>query len=127
MTVQKILVVEDDPITAKLTARLLQRAGYEVTVAHDAPEALTFIAEQRPDLIILDVMLPSMNGYEICRMLRSEADMKQLPILMFTALDRPGEQRQGFQAGADAYLTKPVHSQELLNQVRSLLLGNLVI
>src|SRR5690606_28820050 len=112
----KILVVEDDPITAKLTAHLLQRAGYKVTVAYDAPEALTVVAEQQIDLIVLDVMLPSMSGYEMCRLLRSRPGMKELPILMFTALDRPGDQRQGFRAGADVYITKPIHSQELLQQ-----------
>lgn len=117
----KILVVEDDHVTAKLISLLLTRAGYEVVVAHNASTALSLVEQIRPDLIILDVMLPGMDGYEICRLLRQEPDTANLPVLIFTALARPSDQRQGFVAGADAYLVKPIRSDELLSHVRSML------
>ncbi len=117
----KILVVEDDIMTAKILALLLTRAGYEVTVVHDASAALGAVEQVNPHLLILDVMLPGIDGYEICRLLRREPNTKRLPILMFTALARPADQRQGFVAGADDYLVKPVNSNELLSRVRSML------
>lgn len=119
--IPRILVVEDDIVTAKILQMLLMRAGYEVTVVHDASAAFSAVGQINPHLLILDIVLPGMDGYEFCRLLRQEPDMKSLPILMLSSLTRPADQRQGFVAGADDYLVKPVNSNDLLSRVRSML------
>lgn len=119
--VPRILVVEDDIMTAKILNLLLTRAGYEVTVVHDASAAFSAAGQIDPHLLILDIVLPGMDGYEFCRLLRQEPHMKSLPILIFSSLTRPADQRQGFVAGADDYLAKPVNSHDLLSRVRSML------
>lgn len=119
--VPTILVVEDDPMTAKILRLLLKREGYAVTVVQNASAALSVVGQLNPNLIILDVMLPGMDGYEACQLLRREPATANLPILMFTALARPSDQRRGFVAGADDYLIKPISSHDLLSRVRALL------
>ncbi len=118
---EKILVIDDDPVVLKIATRVLQRAGYEVITAADATDGLNKAAETSPDLVILDVMLPGMDGFDVCRYLRSNPETAHLPIIMFTGKVLPREQQMGYTAGADDYLTKPVNATELLSRVESTL------
>jgi pilus assembly protein CpaE len=118
---EKILIVDDDVDSLKLIGLMLQRQGYEVTVADAGNKALSKAESQRPDLIILDVMMPDMNGLEVCRRLRSNPSTVEIPIIMFTAKTLIDDKVKGFEAGADDYLTKPTHPAELASRVKSLL------
>lgn len=118
---EKILVVDDDIDSLKLIGLMLQRHGYEVTAASAGAQAIAKAGVERPDLIILDVMMPDMNGYEVCRQLRGSADTRDIPIIMFTAKTLIDDKVAGFEAGADDYLTKPTHPAELASRVRAIL------
>ena len=120
---ERVLVIEDDAAMARLLRTLLECAGYEVRAEACGAAALTGTAETAADLVILDVGLPDMNGYEVCRRLRQRFQPWSLPILMFTGMDKPVDQLRGFAFGADAYLTKPCDPAELLKTV-ALLLGH---
>jgi class 3 adenylate cyclase len=117
----RILVVDDTPHNVKLLADLLAAKGYQVATAASGPEALERIREEPPDLVLLDVVMPQMSGYEVCRRVREEAATALLPVVMVTALDPGPERIKGLEAGADDFLTKPIHQAELLARVRSLL------
>ena len=120
----RVLVVEDSPDIARLVQRSLLLEGYEVDVAHDGRTALSVVRDTPPDLIVLDLMLPDIDGMEICRRVRAmEAAYGQppLPILMLTALDSVPDRVSGLDAGADDYVPKPFAITELLARVRSLL------
>ena len=117
----RILVVDDTPLNVKLLADLLSAKDYEVATAASGPEALERIEEWRPDLVLLDVVMPGMSGYDVCRRIREDPATGILPVVMVTALD-PGEERvKGLEAGADDFLSKPVNQSELIARVRSLL------
>ncbi len=117
----KILVVDDVPLNVKLLADSLHVKGYEVVTASSGREALEKISTDAPDLVLLDVMMPEMDGYEVCRALRARPDTQILPVIMVTALDPHDERIKGLEAGADDFLTKPVNQQELMARVKSLL------
>jgi two-component system alkaline phosphatase synthesis response regulator PhoP len=118
---KKILVIEDDPATLRLVDYSLRHKGYQVLTASNGLEGIRKARSEKPDLIILDVMLPGMDGFEICHRLRSEPDTAQLLILMFSAKAQEVDRGTGLKVGADDYLTKPVDPRELVNRVESLL------
>jgi class 3 adenylate cyclase len=118
---QRLLVVDDTPHNVKLLADLLEVHGHAVETATNGREAIEKIERDPPDLVILDVVMPEMNGYEVCRWIRSREETRLLPVVMVTALD-PGEERlKGIEAGADDFLAKPVQTNEVLARVKSLL------
>jgi CheY-like chemotaxis protein/MinD-like ATPase involved in chromosome partitioning or flagellar assembly len=118
---EKILIVDDDVDSLKLIGMMLQRQGYEIVAASNGQQALARAHADEPDLIILDVMMPDMDGYEVCRRLRHDSTTQAIPIIMFTAKTLVDDKVAGFEAGADDYLTKPTHPAELASRVKAVL------
>jgi pilus assembly protein CpaE len=118
---EKILIIDDDLDTLRLVGLMLQKQGYQIVAAGSGPQGLELAAAELPDLILLDVMMPGMDGYEVARRLRSNEKTARIGILMFTAKSQLDDKVTGFEAGADDYLTKPTHPSELQAHVRALL------
>jgi CheY-like chemotaxis protein/MinD-like ATPase involved in chromosome partitioning or flagellar assembly len=118
---EKILIIDDDVDTLRLVGLMLQRQGYEISAASNGSQGLAKALEERPDLILLDVMMPDMDGYEVARRLRKNPVTLTVPILMFTAKTQLDDKVTGFEVGADDYLTKPTHPTELQAHVKALL------
>jgi len=116
-----ILVVDDDPRNIRLMESILKTSGYSVISAEDGDQALEAVARQRPDAVLLDVMMPRMSGFEVCRKLRSQYETRLLPIIMVTALNALEEKVQALETGADDFLSKPVNRMEMLAKLRSIL------
>ncbi|MBN1812234.1 MAG: response regulator [Anaerolineae bacterium] len=119
---RKILIVDDDLETVKLIGLMLEHRGYDISAAQSGAQALAKVQEGNPDLIVLDVMMPDMDGHEVCRRLRASPVTADIPIIMFTAKTQLDDKVAGFQAGADDYLTKPVHPDELASHVEAVLM-----
>jgi len=115
---QLILVVDDEPKVARLARDYLEKNGFRVIIASDGQSALTVARREKPDLVILDLMLPQIDGREVCRILRRESDV---PIIMLTALSEEIDQVTGLEIGADDYVTKPFSVRTLVARVRALL------
>jgi DNA-binding response OmpR family regulator len=118
---EKILVVEDDPISLRLIQYTLQHEGYQVLSAPNGLDGMRKVREEEPDLVILDVMLPGIDGFEICHRLRAEPQTARLPILMLSAKAQEIDRDTGLKVGADDYLAKPASPSEIVKRVESLL------
>ena len=118
---ERILIIDDDVDTLRLVGLMLQRQGYQIIAASNGSQGLEKAFEERPDLILLDVMMPDMDGYEVTRRLRKNPATASTPILMFTAKTQLDDKVTGFEVGADDYLTKPTHPTELQAHVKALL------
>jgi len=118
---KRVLVIEDDPSALRLVQYALEKGGYQVLTATNGLAGLRKARSEEPDLIVLDVMLPGIDGFEICHRLRSEPETAQLPILMLSAKAQEIDRATGLKVGADDYITKPADTAEIVNRVRSLL------
>jgi DNA-binding response OmpR family regulator len=114
-----VLVVEDEQDVAELLRHHLGKEGYEVVVAPNGTDAVTRARDIRPELILLDIMVPQLNGWEVCRRLKSEAETRAIPIIMVTGRAEEGDKVLGFELGADDYVTKPFSPRELVARVRA--------
>jgi DNA-binding response OmpR family regulator len=120
---KKILIIEDDRSAARLAQYTIQQAGYDVILAYDGYEGLEKTLNEHPDLVILDIMLPGLDGYEVCHRLRAEPETITLPILMISAKAREEDRNIGLKVGADDYLAKPVEPSVMLAKIAELLTG----
>jgi len=118
---KKILVVDDEEDIVKTLSFRLEASGYEVIAAYDGREALEKAKKEKPDLIILDLMLPRMDGYKVCGLLKADARYNKIPIIMFTAKAQEEDMELGKEVGTDAYIVKPFKSEVLLEKIRELL------
>lgn len=119
---RKVLIVDDEPNIVTSLTFLMKKSGFETSVARDGDEALAEVERYKPDLVLLDVMMPKRDGFEVCQMLRA-AGQTQLKIILLTAKGRETEVAKGLAIGADAYVTKPFSTRELVDQVNRLLAG----
>jgi len=104
----RVLVVDDNFVNVKLLEELLKSASYEVATAMSGEAALEKVVQSSPDIVLLDVMMPDMDGYEVCRRIRQNEKTAQLPVIMISALDKPGDREMGLAAGANDFLSKPI-------------------
>jgi two-component system alkaline phosphatase synthesis response regulator PhoP len=116
-----ILVVDDDQQNVELVQAYLEDLACETVAAHDGREALETVAAQKPDLILLDVMMPKMSGFEVCRRLKNDPDTSHIPIIMVTALNEFGDIERGIDSGTDDFVSKPINKLELLTRIRTML------
>ena len=118
---KKVLIVDDELNITISVEFLMRREGFEVSVAKDGEEGLSMIRSWMPDLVLLDVMMPKMDGFEVCRTVRADASLADVRIVMLTAKGREAEVEKGLSLGADAYIPKPFSTSELVSRVKSLL------
>ena len=119
----KVLIADDSPVVLRMIETMLTGAGLDVVIAHDGLEAIDKAVSEDVSLVILDVMMPRMNGYQACRLLKSEPSTKMLPIVILTSKDQAGDRFWGLETGADYYITKDSEPQRILDLVRTVL-GN---
>ena len=117
----RVLIVDDEPHIVLSLEFLLQRAGYETASAGDGEAGLALVRQLRPDLVLLDVMMPKRNGYEVCQAIRSDGDVQHTPVIMLTAKGQEVEILKGRELGASAYVTKPFGNAEILEVIRGVL------
>ncbi len=120
---KKVLIVDDEVNIVTALEFLLQKSGYEVLVAQNGEEALERVASFAPDLVLLDVMMPRISGYEVCRRMRERPDWKHIRIVMLSAKGREAEVSKGVSLGADLYVTKPFSNNDLVGKIGELLAG----
>lgn len=117
----RILLVDDEPSIVKMVGKRLEFEGFDVCIAMDGQEALAKVQSEKPNLIILDLMLPKLNGYEVCTRLKQDSRHQQIPIVIFTAKTQEKDEKMAMGCGADAFVRKPFRAQELLDRLRALL------
>jgi two-component system, OmpR family, alkaline phosphatase synthesis response regulator PhoP len=117
----RVLIADDDPQNAELLEAYLGDCGYELRIAHDGEETLRQVSAWQPDLILLDIMMPKISGFEVCKRLRANPATHDIGILMVTALDQPTDVDRALDAGTDEFLSKPIYKSALLVRVRALL------
>jgi CheY-like chemotaxis protein len=117
----RVLIADDNEQNRELLDAYLADEGYEILMANDGQETLEVVAAQQPDLILLDIMMPRMSGYEVCEKLKADPETQSIPVLMVTALNETNDMEKAVQSGCDDFLTKPVNQLELKTRVRSLL------
>jgi len=120
MAGERILVVDDSPTDLRLVTTALRGGGYVVSAAHDGEEALEKAVRERPDLIVLDVILPKKNGFQVCRQLKTSPDTCAIKILLLTSKNQQSDRFWGLKQGADSYMTKPFANEELLASIGEL-------
>lgn len=120
----KVLIVDDDVQTLRLVGLMLERQGYKILAANTGSQAIQMARTEHPDVVVLDIMMPDMDGYEVTRRLRQDTETSNIPILMFTAKSQVEDKVSGYESGADDYLTKPIHPAELTAHLRALLARN---
>lgn len=118
---EKILIVDDDIDTLRLVGMMLERQGYQIVAASSGQIAVSLAKKESPDLILLDIMMPGLDGYNVARILRDDEETKDIPIIIFTAKSQMDDKLLGFEVGADDYLTKPTQTRELLARIRAVL------
>ena len=118
---KKVLIADDEPNIVTSLEFLMSKSGYEVQVARNGEEALALVESFRPDLVLLDVMMPQRSGYEVCQRMRAREDWRHIKIVMLSAKGREAEVSKGLSLGADAYVTKPFSNRELIAQVAALI------
>ena len=112
-----VMIVEDEPDAAELFAEMMRVSGYRVLKSHASAPAIKLIAQEKPDMVILDIMMPDISGLEILRYMRREANLMKIPVVVVSAKSLPSDVREGLDAGASIYLTKPVGFADLKNAV----------
>ena len=117
----KILIAEDEPDIRELVTFMLQFAGYEVVAASNGEDAVRTASRERPDLVLMDVRMPRMTGYDACRMMKANPDLRNVPVVFLSAKGQESEIQSGLDAGAEEYLLKPFSPAELTNRVRGIL------
>ena len=117
----KILIAEDEPDIRELVTFMLRFAGYQVVAASNGEDAVLTASRELPDLVLLDVRMPRMTGYDACRLMRANPDLRNVPVVFLSAKGQEAEIRSGMEAGAEEYLLKPFSPMELTNRVRSIL------
>jgi DNA-binding response OmpR family regulator len=117
----RVLVVEDEPNIVDSLSFLMKQAGFKVAVARDGETAIRTIESQVPDLVLLDVMLPRRDGYDVCREIRANPDWNDVRVVMLTAKGRELDRRKGLELGADDYITKPFSTRDIVRRIRELL------
>jgi len=118
-----VLIVEDEPHIVLSLEFVLRRGGYETAAAADGEQGLALARALRPDLVLLDLMLPRLNGYDLCRALKADAALRDVPVVILSAKSQEAEIRKGLELGAAAYVTKPFGNAEVLELVRGVLAG----
>ena len=121
MAAKRILICDDDPVILRLLQVNLELEGYEVLQAHHGEEALEVAAAEKPDLVILDIMMPGMDGLQVCHLLKSDPTTRSMPIILLSAKAGSQDVELGLRVGADDYLTKPPDLVDLVNRVRELI------
>lgn len=118
---RRVLVVEDDPVIQLLVSEVLRGESYDVWTADDGAEGLALVQEDPPELVVLDVMMPNLNGYEVLEQMRREPPSAEIPVILLTALNSDEDVARGFAAGANDFIKKPFQTEDLLARVKALL------
>lgn len=118
---KKILIVDDEPNIVRSLSFVLNKGGYDVSIAEDGDQAMAMIRGSKPDILILDVMMPKKNGYDVCQEIKSDAEFRDIHIMMLTAKGQKGDLEMGLSQGADEYITKPFSPMKIAARVKKLL------